>query len=86
MVARSNRAGVLALIADSRSPAPDRYAEVAHVLGRVLLLNLGVAVAKIAFGYASGAISILSDGFHDIRRLWMRSSTSSRRRGMRPIR
>jgi cation diffusion facilitator family transporter len=32
----------------------------------VLLLNLGVATAKIAFGYASGAISILSDGFHSL--------------------
>ena len=36
------------------------------MLVRVLLLNLGVAVAKIAFGYASGAISILSDGFHSL--------------------
>src|SRR4051794_31861806 len=33
---------------------------------RVLLLNLVVAMAKIAFGYASGAISILSDGFHSL--------------------
>jgi cation diffusion facilitator family transporter len=30
------------------------------------VLNLIVAVAKIAFGYASGAISILSDGFHSL--------------------
>jgi cation diffusion facilitator family transporter len=36
------------------------------VLVRVLLLNLAVAIAKIAFGYASGAISILSDGFHSL--------------------
>jgi cation diffusion facilitator family transporter len=36
------------------------------VLIRVLLLNLVVAIAKIAFGYASGAISILSDGFHSL--------------------
>ncbi len=32
----------------------------------MLLLNLAVAVAKIVFGYASGAISILSDGFHSL--------------------
>ena len=32
----------------------------------VLVLNLLVAAAKIAFGYASGAISILSDGFHSL--------------------
>ena len=44
----------------------ERYAEVARVLTRVLFLNLIVAVAKIAFGYASGAISILSDGFHSL--------------------
>jgi cation diffusion facilitator family transporter len=33
---------------------------------RVLFLNLAVALAKIVFGYASGAISILSDGFHSL--------------------
>jgi cation diffusion facilitator family transporter len=43
-----------------------RHAAVSRVLVRVLLLNLGVAVAKIAFGYASGAVSILSDGFHSL--------------------
>ena len=36
------------------------------MLVRVLFLNLAVAVAKIIFGYASGAISILSDGFHSL--------------------
>jgi cation diffusion facilitator family transporter len=43
-----------------------RHAEVSRVLFRVLILNLAVAVAKIAFGYASGAISVLSDGFHSL--------------------
>jgi len=43
-----------------------RYTEVARVLVRVMALNLAVAVAKIGFGYASGAISILSDGFHSL--------------------
>src|SRR5258707_14697667 len=47
-------------------PGPTRYADVSRVLVRVLLLNLAVAIAKIAFGYASGAISILSDGFHSL--------------------
>ena len=37
-----------------------------RVLARVLVLNLAVAAAKIAFGYTSGAISILSDGFHSL--------------------
>lgn len=44
----------------------ERYADVGRVLTRVLILNLVVAAAKIAFGYASGAISILSDGFHSL--------------------
>jgi cation diffusion facilitator family transporter len=44
----------------------ERYTDVARVLTRVLFLNLIVAVAKIGFGYSSGAISILSDGFHSL--------------------
>ena len=44
----------------------DRYAAVSRVLLRVLVLNLAVAAAKIIFGYATGAISILSDGFHSL--------------------
>ena len=48
------------------SPAGTRYSEVSRVLIRVLLLNLAVAFAKIVFGYTSGAISILSDGFHSL--------------------
>jgi cation diffusion facilitator family transporter len=43
-----------------------RYAAVSRVLVRVLVLNLAVALAKIAFGYVSGAISVLSDGFHSL--------------------
>ena len=45
---------------------PDRYASVTRVLVHVLILNLAVALAKIVFGYTSGAISILSDGFHSL--------------------
>jgi cation diffusion facilitator family transporter len=48
------------------SAAGLRYAEVTSVLLRVLVLNLSVAVAKIAFGWWSGAVSILSDGFHSL--------------------
>ncbi|MEO8678499.1 MAG: cation diffusion facilitator family transporter [Vicinamibacterales bacterium] len=43
-----------------------RYAEVSTVLWRVLFLNLIVAAAKIVLGYSSGAVSILSDGFHSL--------------------
>jgi cation diffusion facilitator family transporter len=46
--------------------SPTRYREVSRVLLRVLILNLAVAIAKIVFGYSSGAISILSDGFHSL--------------------
>jgi cation diffusion facilitator family transporter len=45
---------------------PDRYREVSAVLRRVLALNLVVALAKVLFGLASGAISILSDGLHSV--------------------
>lgn len=55
---------------EPRAPSPtvpsSRYADVSRVLTRVLFLNLIVAIAKIAFGYFSGAISILSDGFHSL--------------------
>src|SRR3977135_1307534 len=43
-----------------------RYAEVSRVRVRVPFLTLAGAIAKIAFGYSSGAISILSDGFHSL--------------------
>lgn len=44
----------------------DRYSAVSRVLRRVLWVNLAVAVAKIGLGYATGAVSILSDGFHSL--------------------
>ncbi|HEY6615340.1 MAG TPA: cation transporter, partial [Vicinamibacterales bacterium] len=44
----------------------DRYAEVNTVLYRVLLLNLVVALAKILLGNYTGAVSIVSDGFHSL--------------------
>ena len=43
-----------------------RYAEVSRVLWRVFFLNLIVAAAKITLGLSSGAVSILSDGFHSL--------------------
>ena len=46
--------------------SPSRFSSVSRVLLQVFFLNLAVAIAKIAFGYASGAISILSDGFHSL--------------------
>lgn len=46
--------------------AGDRYSETSRVLVRVLVLNILVALAKIVFGYASGAVSIASDGFHSL--------------------
>ena len=52
--------------ASGLQPPSSRYSEVSRVLTRVLFLNLVVAIAKILFGYASGAISILSDGFHSL--------------------
>jgi cation diffusion facilitator family transporter len=60
-VAGAPRAGVLE--DDARA---DRYRQVNAVLVRVFFLNLAVAVAKILLGAATGAVSILSDGFHSL--------------------
>jgi cation diffusion facilitator family transporter len=43
-----------------------RYHQVTRVLVQVLALNLLVAAAKIGYGLYSGAVSILSDGFHSL--------------------
>jgi len=56
-VAPEPRADVLAL---TRSDAVNR------VLLRVLILNLAVAGTKLVLGYATGAVSIISDGFHSL--------------------
>ena len=36
------------------------------MLTRVLVLNLAVAAAKLVLGYGTGAVSIVSDGFHSL--------------------
>ena len=46
-------------------PEP-RFKAVARVLSQVLVLNVAVASAKIVYGYLSGSVSILSDGFHSL--------------------
>jgi cation diffusion facilitator family transporter len=43
-----------------------RSEEVSTVLLRVFFLNLAVATAKIALGLSTGAVSVLSDGFHSL--------------------
>jgi cation diffusion facilitator family transporter len=43
-----------------------RSAQVTTVLYRVLVLNFIVAAAKIALGSATGAVSVLSDGYHSL--------------------
>jgi cation diffusion facilitator family transporter len=61
------------LVADSDGPrvltadtSAERYSAVVRVLYRVLFLNLTVAIVKIVLGHATGAVSILSDGFHSL--------------------
>jgi cation diffusion facilitator family transporter len=44
----------------------DRSSQVQQVLWRVFVLNLVVAAAKIGTGMATGAVSVLSDGFHSL--------------------
>ena len=45
---------------------PSRNQAVARVLARVLILNLSVAFVKLFLGYATGAVSIVSDGFQSL--------------------
>ena len=56
-MAAGPRADVLAL---------SRHNAVTRVLVRVLFLNLAVAGAKLVLGYATGSVSIISDGFHSL--------------------
>jgi cation diffusion facilitator family transporter len=58
-VAHGARAGLL-------STAADRHQAVTRVLLIVLVFNLAVAGAKLILGYATGAVSIISDGFHSL--------------------
>lgn len=44
----------------------DRSRDVSRTLLRVLVLNLAVAAAKLGFGYSTGALSIVSDGYHSL--------------------
>jgi cation diffusion facilitator family transporter len=61
VVADSHGARVL-----TSSRPGDRYGQVARVLYQVLFLNLAVAIAKIVLGTYTGAVSIVSDGFHSL--------------------
>jgi cation diffusion facilitator family transporter len=48
------------------STATARQREVGRVLLRVLFLNLAVASAKLVLGYSTGAVSVISDGYHSL--------------------
>lgn len=62
MVADPDSSGVL-----TASPgAEQRYGQVSRVLYQVLFLNLTVAFAKIILGTYTGAVSIVSDGYHSL--------------------
>ena len=54
------------MAAARRANLLNRNAAVSRILVRVLILNLAVAGAKLVFGYATGAVSIISDGFHSL--------------------
>ena len=59
MVADGPRTGLL-------TEAPTRHRAVTRVLLNVLAFNLLVAGAKLFLGYSTGAVSIISDGFHSL--------------------
>lgn len=44
----------------------ERARDVQQVLLHVLLLNVFIAVVKLALGFATGALSVIADGFHSI--------------------
>ena len=44
----------------------NRHGDVSRVLARVLVLNVLVAAAKLVLGYSTGAVSVVSDGFHSL--------------------
>ena len=54
------------MAAEPRPSVLARAREITRVLVVVLALNLFVAIAKLAFGYWTGAVSILSDGLHSL--------------------
>ena len=66
MVADSDRPGVLTPAVAAADSVTDRYTQVVRVLYQVLALNLAVAFVKLALGSYTGAVSILSDGFHSL--------------------
>jgi cation diffusion facilitator family transporter len=65
-VADRSRAGVLSTTPAAPSPGLQRSRDISRVLFQVLLLNLAVAAAKVAYGAWTGAVSILSDGLHSL--------------------
>ncbi len=46
--------------------ASQRLSGITRVLGIILGLNLAVAIAKLVYGYRSGAIAITADGVHSL--------------------
>jgi cation diffusion facilitator family transporter len=63
-VADPPRAGILN--APEKNEHRDRTQAVSRVLLRVLVLNAAVAGSKLAFGYTTSSVSIVSDGFHSL--------------------
>jgi cation diffusion facilitator family transporter len=47
-------------------PSNDRTAQVQRVLWIVLTLNITVTIIKLIVGFASGALSVIADGFHSV--------------------
>ena len=48
------------------SSGNERLVRIARVLWSILALNLVVALAKLVYGYRSGAIAIVADGIHSL--------------------
>ena len=50
----------------ANNPVSDRMRSIRRVLWTILLLNLGVAAAKYAWGTTSGSASMQADGIHSV--------------------
>lgn len=53
-------------VAPGATASEERIAEIRRVLLLILVLNVGVALAKVGWGYAAGSVSMVADGFHSL--------------------
>jgi Co/Zn/Cd efflux system component len=63
--------------ADASNESARRGNLIRQILSVVLVLNLTVAGAKLGYGFVSGSVAMLADGFHSLLDGFAMSSASS---------